>query len=102
MSSGSILTDTSGMGTGMEGMESNETWEEHNGTMFSAGVHNDLGTAVYRARSVSTLVVPPRTVYIGERGGDQATPPLTPSLFHGRPPTIHFPLANEKCKLLVN
>ncbi len=44
--------------------------------------------------------IPPRAMAVGERGGTQATPPLTPSLFYGRPPTIHFPLAREKCELI--
>ena len=29
---------------------------------------------------------------------EEPSPPLTPSLFHGIPPTIHFPLIHEKCK----
>ena len=32
------------------------------------------------------------------RGTDQASPALTPSLFPNLPPTIHFPLHNEKCE----
>lgn len=41
---------------------------------------------------------PQRIMSIGEmKGLVQATPPLTPSLFPGRSPTIHFPLANERC-----
>ena len=35
------------------------------------------------------------------RGGDQPSPPLSPSLFPGVPPAIHFPLHDEKCKLLA-
>ena len=34
------------------------------------------------------------------RGSDQPSPPLTPSLFSGFPPTIHFPLPHENCELL--
>ena len=45
--------------------------------------------------------IPPRATAVGERGGAQATAPLTPSLFRGRPPTIHFPLAHEKCELIM-
>ena len=48
---------------------------------------------------VSTMI-PPRVMSPGERGDDQASPPLTPSLFPGQPSTIHFPLSNEKCKIL--
>lgn len=32
------------------------------------------------------------------RGSEAPSPPLTPSLFPGIPPTIHFPLPNEPCK----
>lgn len=31
---------------------------------------------------------------------DQPSPPLTPSLFTGLPPTIHFPLPHENCEFL--
>lgn len=34
----------------------------------------------------------------GVRGTELASPPLTPSLFPHLPPTIHFPLHNEKCE----
>ena len=37
----------------------------------------------------------------GVRGADQVPSlPLTPSLFANRPPTIHFPVHDEKCKLM--
>ena len=48
---------------------------------------------------VSTMI-PPRVMSPGGRGDDQASPPLTPSLFPGQPSTMHFPLSNEKCKIL--
>lgn len=33
-----------------------------------------------------------------ERHSEAPSPPLTPSLFPGRPPTIHFPLPSEECE----
>jgi tubulin polyglutamylase TTLL4 len=42
----------------------------------------------------SSLMIPPRSTYIGETGG--MSPPLTRSLFPSYfPPTIHFPLPKE-------
>ena len=36
------------------------------------------------------------------QASDQPSPPLTPSLFTGLPPTIHFPLPHENCELLIS
>ena len=92
---GSILT------SGMEELESDhDVWEL--GREDLAVSDPPIGISgcgpVRSFGSVSTLVMPLRTLRIGERGGAQATPPLTPSLFPGQTPTIHFPLANEKCE----
>ena len=38
----------------------------------------------------------------GPRGCEQPSPPLTPSLFPGIQPTIHFPLPSEACKHAVS
>ncbi len=111
-----ILTNTSGMG--MEELESDWSSDmiaEHDSDVVMSQsvlsevvtwcgpiISNDTGSdpigPVRSIGTVSTLVIPSRSINIGERGGAQATPPLTPSLFPGRPPTIHFPLKNEKCE----
>ena len=47
--------------------------------------------------ATSAPMIPPRLTYPGEREGG-TSPSLTPSLFPGRPSTLHFPLPDESCK----
>ena len=105
-----VLTNTSGMGElesdwgsdlGHEDIVMSQSMPPDVVTGCGPVVEFDSVTGCGPVRSigvVSTLVIPPRTTSVGERGGVQATPPLTPSLFPGRPATIHFPLESEKCK----
>lgn len=79
---------------------SRETWEYES----SEGDTSDSGQ--FQSGSLSPLheivdllpsMIPPRLTYPGERE-DGISLPLTPSVFHNLPPTIHFPLPNEKCE----
>ena len=51
-----------------------------------------------KTQGLSTIATP---CTHGLRDGEQPSPPLSPSLFPGVPPAIHFPLHDEKCRFII-